>query len=470
MRLSGWLETLSPIIDQVNSALMACDSRGTIVLFNSEAERILGVSRKEVLGRSVVGEPRCPGPALIGLSRVLEEALQAGEQYRRQTMPLQEGNGPSLLGYTTSTLFGPDDEPLGAMVAFADLTAQERLRNAAGQEAEQLTRMSRLASLLAHEIKNPLATIQLYASLLLSEAEGDVREAASVITAEVAKARQRLDSIRAGLSAAAPNEAPLPGFCDLARQALRLHRDYAGAADAETSQQPVHVPLSKVAASALISHLAQYVEACPGLAGQTESSLSCRVSRDGDQARLVLAPASAATGSPAPPPASAAGAGTADLNLWLAEQIVQRARGRLLLQEAEGGVVATAILPLLTPSRLRGRTVLVVDDEESLRNLVSRLLVSVGAEPLEAADGSAALEILASRPPALVVTDAIMPKLDGYGLAEATPLDIPVLIVSGAGGPAPSATSCRHVASLSKPFSSEEMLMSLAYLAWEAGL
>lgn len=65
-------------------------------------------------------------------------------------------------------------------------------------------------------------------------------------------------------------------------------------------------------------------------------------------------------------------------------------------------------------------TVLVVDDEASLRSLVARRLMQEGYRVLEAGNGVEALELL--RAPEndvrLVITDIRMPRMDGYELAD----------------------------------------------------
>jgi PAS domain S-box-containing protein len=82
-----------------------------------------------------------------------------------------------------------------------------------------------------------------------------------------------------------------------------------------------------------------------------------------------------------------------------------------------------------------GQTVLVVDDEETLRMLVTETLEELGYAALEAADGSAALTILES--PAridLLVTDVGLPGLNGRQLAEAARRvrpDLRVLFITG---------------------------------------
>jgi CheY-like chemotaxis protein/anti-sigma regulatory factor (Ser/Thr protein kinase) len=60
--------------------------------------------------------------------------------------------------------------------------------------------------------------------------------------------------------------------------------------------------------------------------------------------------------------------------------------------------------------------VLVVDDQETLRALLSRLLIREGFEPIEAADGEQAVALFKSQSPLVVVSDIMMPKMDGLTL------------------------------------------------------
>jgi CheY-like chemotaxis protein len=63
-------------------------------------------------------------------------------------------------------------------------------------------------------------------------------------------------------------------------------------------------------------------------------------------------------------------------------------------------------------------SVLVVDDDETLRRLVVETLARDGRELREAADGVEALAMIAERAPDLLVLDLLMPGLDGFGVLE----------------------------------------------------
>jgi DNA-binding response OmpR family regulator len=66
------------------------------------------------------------------------------------------------------------------------------------------------------------------------------------------------------------------------------------------------------------------------------------------------------------------------------------------------------------------KLVLVVDDDASVRVLVSKALQAKGYEVKEASDGLAASEALGAmtRPPDLMICDVMMPTIDGFSLAR----------------------------------------------------
>jgi two-component system response regulator (stage 0 sporulation protein F) len=82
-------------------------------------------------------------------------------------------------------------------------------------------------------------------------------------------------------------------------------------------------------------------------------------------------------------------------------------------------------------------TILIIDDEEIIRVLLRSALEEVGYEVTEAANGREGLELYRRRPADLVITDIIMPELDGLDmLLELTRefLHAKVIAISGAGG------------------------------------
>src|SRR5262245_13150625 len=79
-------------------------------------------------------------------------------------------------------------------------------------------------------------------------------------------------------------------------------------------------------------------------------------------------------------------------------------------------------------------TVLIVDDAPAVRALLTEVLTAAGYRLESAADGAAALELIAQNRPDLIITDVRMPRLDGLGLVcalQAIGLSaIPTLVIS----------------------------------------
>jgi DNA-binding response OmpR family regulator len=76
--------------------------------------------------------------------------------------------------------------------------------------------------------------------------------------------------------------------------------------------------------------------------------------------------------------------------------------------------------------------ILVVDDDQDIRQLLRALLERAGYVVDEAEDGRAALRILFTTPPALVILDVTMPDMDGYETLERIRdlSEVPVLMLT----------------------------------------
>jgi CheY-like chemotaxis protein len=114
------------------------------------------------------------------------------------------------------------------------------------------------------------------------------------------------------------------------------------------------------------------------------------------------------------------------------------------------------------------RTVLIVDDEASVRLVLARLLAHIGYDVLEADDGARALEVVQSRPAPIdcVLLDIAMPGMDGVEAARALHSAQPRLPLVLMSGHSPGWVASRQVdvpvcGFLQKPFSFEEIERTL---------
>ncbi len=124
------------------------------------------------------------------------------------------------------------------------------------------------------------------------------------------------------------------------------------------------------------------------------------------------------------------------------------------------------------------RTVLLVEDEPSIRQLVRRLLLSRGYQLLEACNGSEALEVADQRraPLDLLLTDVIMPKMNGFALAARVTSRHPETRVLFITGHAADRTDVEDTlrrtphAFLLKPFTATALTQKVQYLLAREGL
>jgi CheY-like chemotaxis protein len=119
----------------------------------------------------------------------------------------------------------------------------------------------------------------------------------------------------------------------------------------------------------------------------------------------------------------------------------------------------TNVVPF--PAAAKPATVLVVDDEDGVRRLLTHWVNSLGYTAKVAADANAALDVLRSTPVDVAVCDIRMPGRDGVWLIEQLRKDYPstaVIIATGLPDMAPTVTLQSGVAGyLIKPFERQDL-------------
>ncbi len=108
-----------------------------------------------------------------------------------------------------------------------------------------------------------------------------------------------------------------------------------------------------------------------------------------------------------------------------------------IIDSAEGGVVRRAVAgPAVVPRKMKRRkTILLAEDAVTTATLEKNILESVGYSVVTARDGAEALKIAAQEKFDLVITDILMPRMNGFELTEKLKQDrvyknVPVIIVT----------------------------------------
>jgi PAS domain S-box-containing protein len=121
-----------------------------------------------------------------------------------------------------------------------------------------------------------------------------------------------------------------------------------------------------------------------------------------------------------------------------------------------------------TTRNLNGLRVMLVEDDEDTREVVSATLASYGASVIEAASAAEALRLLVTENPDVLVTDIGMPGMDGYELlekvrSESRQANIPAVALTAFASPEDRQKSLRagFRAHISKPIEVEELIAAI---------
>jgi DNA-binding response OmpR family regulator len=119
-------------------------------------------------------------------------------------------------------------------------------------------------------------------------------------------------------------------------------------------------------------------------------------------------------------------------------------------------------------SEANGRSVLVVEDDREINELIGAYTRIAGFEYRPALDGTTALREARERVPAAVVLDLMLPDIDGFEIcqrlkAERVTRGVPVIILSALGGEADQrrGRACGAVEYLVKPFDPDRLIEAL---------
>ena len=128
------------------------------------------------------------------------------------------------------------------------------------------------------------------------------------------------------------------------------------------------------------------------------------------------------------------------------------------------------------------QSILIVDDEEDIRDALKMVLERAGYEVRVASDGNQAMELQRKEPAQLIITDIIMPEKDGVHTIKDLRREFPavrIIAISGGGGVDPIAykpgaiTTTAYLAAasevgadrvFSKPFDREDLIQAVQNL------
>jgi signal transduction histidine kinase len=148
------------LVNNMRNGVLAYRRDGTLALMNDEAYRIFALTKGEHdIGRAYAEVLR-DRPAVI---RVMASAFELSHLPNRAELRLKDLG--RVIGYTLSQVKDEEGLPIGAVMFFKDLTQVEQLEERE-RLRDRLASLGEMAAGIAHELKNPLAGIEVMAGLL----------------------------------------------------------------------------------------------------------------------------------------------------------------------------------------------------------------------------------------------------------------------------------------------------------------
>ncbi|HET9386282.1 MAG TPA: ATP-binding protein [Gemmatimonadales bacterium] len=144
------------VLRNLRTGVITVDADGRLLYANPAAEEILGFKAREWLGRAVMQEFARLAPEFWA---AVTSTARRGVRLMRVEATVHRPDRTFPIGVTTTTLDGPVGARPRVSAIFTDISDSKRLEQL-HLRAERLEAVAELSSSLAHEIKNPLASIR----------------------------------------------------------------------------------------------------------------------------------------------------------------------------------------------------------------------------------------------------------------------------------------------------------------------
>ena len=508
---------LAAIVESSGDAILSKTLDGVITSWNGGAARMYGYRSEEIIGQNVA--VLIP-PEQQGELGPIFDRLRRGERVEPFETKRRRKDGTVLdVSVCISPIRNQQGTVTGASTVARDITernqaaARQRSLEQQRRRADRLETLGQMAGGIAHDFNNLLAAITNYASFIAEATAARPRVQADAVQIQALASRgARLARQLLIFGRQEPAEPALLDLNTLLTDTQELLRTSLGAhieVRVTPAEQPALVLADRSRCQQMLLNLAVNArDAMPGGGGfritvrHTELSDSYAAANPGIAAGRHVQLSVRDTGHGMRPEVAAhifepffttkeGGEGTG-LGLSTVYGIVTQAGGCITVHSTEGnGSTFQVYLPAAPEEAVQGdgqaggpaeaqgsrapevapaaggkqrETILIVDDEPSVLAVTSRILRQHGYPTMEAGTGDEALILAGRRDFQLLLTDSVMPGMNGPTLAErvaALRPGLPIIRMSGSDDPArarPHHTPGSEQAYLPKPFTASDLI------------
>lgn len=448
------------LLDAVGEAVAATDLAGRVTYWNRQSERYTGWSAQEVEGRSIL-EVAAEPETRDQLVNVLID-VASGRRYAGEHRILRRDGTTFPAAITGTPILSESGAVIGIVAASRDLSDMKRLEEQL-QQAQRMEAVGRLAGGVAHDFNNILTSIKGFTHFMLEELrESDPLRADAE---EIAHSADRAAGLTRQLLAFSRRQVLQPRLLDLGavvgrmeRMLLRLIGEDVELVYTCGSNLP-RVLADPGQIEQVVLNLAVNARDAMPSGGRLHIEIEddCQLDATTGDGWVVLRVSDTGVGiAPGALPyifepfftTKATGQGTG-LGLSTVYGIVTQSGGTVRVHSRQGsgtvfevrlprarGVVEEPAARPAAPPSAAGETILLVEDEDSVRSLAARTLRRAGYTVIESCNGGEAL-LLCERHEGvidLLLTDVVMPRMSGREVAERLTRmrpDMLVLFMSG---------------------------------------
>ena len=163
----------SAIVSSISSGLLTLDPQRRIRVFNASAEQLTGITQEVAYGRR--------------LEELLPEFLPVLHRLRvrAEVTLFRESGQPRIIGCSATTLSDREGEEAGLIINFQDVTELKQMEDEL-KRADRLAAVGELSARIAHEIRNPLASISGSVQLIAQDRaiQGEERQLLDIVVKE----------------------------------------------------------------------------------------------------------------------------------------------------------------------------------------------------------------------------------------------------------------------------------------------